>query len=423
MMRMALLGLRNLLRSKVRLALVVVLIAIPFFLLLVVTAIGDAMKNQSEVLKRDVNTLLQLRARGSMGHVNMVGQDRILPHDVLEKVGAIEHVTHVDPYLLAMAPITEPNFVMHVGLEPGAVKRLESHGEAGNPRIIAGRDFTAQDRGKDVAIIGQGYAKWAGITPEDVEAARAKLIVDPTRSHPVIFPMNRPKRELKIIGIYASGYVFGDLQLFMPLDTFRDIYRIDQGVSWLFVRVDSSDNVAFVTKRLKEVVDDVADILAPTAAADFMATTSRTVIRLTAVGGLLALALMIIVIFFVMLLQVRERAKEIGTLKAIGAGNGGLALQFLTEAIALTILGGLLGLIFYRIVGNAIMGRSFALGIGPFLPSHYGALFDSLGASNEISASVLGAALLAAALSSTVGSAYGLWQVIRLSPLEAIRHE
>ena len=422
-MRMALLGLRNLLRNKLRLALVVFLIGIPFFLLLVMQAIRGSVQNQTEILMRDVNTLLQLRARGSMGHVNMVGQDRILPQNVLEKVRRIAHVVHVEPYLLAMAPITEPNFVMHVGLEPKAPKRLESHGEAGNPRIIAGRDFNLEDRGKDVGIIGQGYAKWAGIKPEDVEAGRATLVIDPTRSHPVIFPMERPRRELKIIGIYASGYVFGDLQLFMPLDTFRNIYGIDEGVSWVFVRVDSAENVATVAQRLQEVVGDVADILAPKGTATFTATTSRNVTRLTAAGGLLALALMFIVIFFVMLIQVRERAREIGTLKAIGAANGGVAVQFLTEAITLTALGGLLGMLCFRVLGGAVTGRLFALGLAPFLPAQYKPLFESLSVSFDVSLSVLSLVILISILAALIGSAYGLWQVIKLSPLEAIRHE
>jgi len=422
-MRMIVLGLRNLFRSKLRLAVIVILIAVPFFLLLVMKAIGDGIQSQTEVLKRDVNTLLQLRARGSMGHVNMVGQDRILPQDVPEKVSHIEHVVHVEPYLLAMAPITEPNFVMHVGLEPGAVKRLESHGEAGNPRIIAGRDFTTNDREQDIGIIGQGYAKWAGITQQDVESGKASLVVDPTRSHPVIFPMDRPKRKLTIIGMYASGYIFGDLQLFMPLNTFRDIYGVNQGISWVFVRVDSVDNVASVTKRLQEVVGDVADILAPKGAAVFTATTSRTVIRLTLVGGLLALALMITVIFFVTLMQVRERSREIGTLKAIGASDGGVTVEVLTEAIALTILGGLVALLFFWILGETISGPIFAFGITPFLPSHYKPLMQSLSVSNQISVSGLGVLVSVAFLASAIGSAYGLWQVVKLSPLEAMKHE
>lgn len=422
-MGMILLGLRNLFRSKLRLAVVVILIAIPFFLLLIMKTIGDAIQSQTEVLKRDVNTLLQLRARGSMGHINMVGQDRILPQNTLEKVKLIEYVVQVEPYLLAMAPITEPNFVMHVGLEPAAEKRLESHGEAGNPRIIAGRDFTFQDRGRDVGIIGQGYAKWAGIAPQDIESGGATLVIDPTRTHPVIFSMNLPKRTLNIIGMYASGYVFGDLQLFMPLNTFRDIYAVNQGISWVFVRVNSVDNVESVTKRLQELVGDVADILAPKGAAVFTATTSRTVIRLATGGAALAVFLMIIVIFFVTLMQVRERSREIGTLKAIGASDGGVTVEVLTEAIALTILGGLVALIFFKILGATISGPVFAFGITPFLPSHYKPLVQSLSISNQISASGLGVLISVAFLASAIGSAYGLWQVVKLSPLEAMKHE
>lgn len=180
-MGMILLGLRNLFRNKLRLIVVGLLLATPLFLLLAMQSIADAVGRQTTTLMQDVNTVLQLRARGSMGHINMIAQDRILPDSVMEKVRAIEHVVHAEPYLLAMAPITPPNFVMHVGLATGAVKRLESHGEAGNPRIIAGRDFTPADAGKDVAIIGQGYAVWAGIRPEDL--GRVKLTVDPTRTH------------------------------------------------------------------------------------------------------------------------------------------------------------------------------------------------------------------------------------------------
>ncbi len=422
-MGMILLGLRNLFRNKLRLVVVVLLIAVPFFLLLTMQAIKGAVENQTAILTRDVNTLLQLRARGSMGHVNMVGQNKILPHNTLEKVKQIEHVVHVEPYLLAMAPITEPNFVMHVGLEPNAVKRLESHGEAGNPRITAGRDFTPEDRGKDVGIIGQGYAKWAGITPDAVETGRATLVVDTRRSHPVIFPMERPRREMRIIGMYASGYIFGDLQLFMPLDTFRSIYGIDEGISWIFARVDSAENVAAVAQKLQDVVGDVADIQAPKGAAAFTATTSKNVTRLTATGGLLSLGLMVIVIFFVMLMQVRERAREIGTLKAIGAANGGVALQFLTEALALSALGGLLGILCLRLLGGAVTGHLFALGMAPFLPSHYKPLFESLAVSFSVSPSVLGLVVLISLITASVGSAYGVWQVIKLSPLEAIKHD
>jgi len=423
---MVVLGVRNLLRNKLRLVVVALLIGFPFFLLLALQAIGAAVRGQTELLKQGVDTNLQLRAKGSMGHVNMVGSYRLLPHDALEKVRRIEHVAKVEPYLLAMSPTQGHNFAMHVGLQVGDAKRLESHGEAGNPRIIAGRDFTPEDAGKDVALIGQGYARWAGITPETLPTAR--FMVDPTRSNPVIFPLNRPKHELKIIGIYASGYVFGDLQLFMPIETFRRIYGVEgveQGLSWLFVTADSVDNVAFVEGKIREALGGVADLIAPKAAAAFASTTTKTVDRVADTVSLFAVALMAVVIFFVMLVTVRERAREIGTLKAIGASDGGIMVQFLAEAMALSAIGGLFGMVLFRALGGVFGGPLFALGIGPFLPAQYqDTLFESLGGiSAGVGPATVGLVLVIAVVVAAVGSGYGAWQVTRLSPVEAMKHE
>lgn len=420
-MGMVILGLRNLLRGKLRFALIVALVALPFALLLAMRSVNEAVERHTAALMRDVNTVLQLRARGSMGHINMTDQDRLLPSDVVVKVAQVKNVVQVEPYLLAMAPITLPNFVMHVGLAPAAVKRLESHGEAGSPRILAGRDFGPEDAGQDVAIIGQGYAAWAGIKPEDV--GRATLTVDPTRTHPVIYGIDRPKRDLRIIGIYASGYVFGDLQLFMPIEVFRSIYGVEHGISWLFVRVASVGDVAAVAERLRETLGDVADVLAPKSAAVFTATASRTVRQLTGVGGTLAIVLMIVVVYFVLLMQVRQRAREIGTLKAIGAGDWGVTVQFLTEAVALTLAGGVVGLGLFLSLGRVLTSQLFALGIGPFLPSHYQPLFDSLSIGSQASISALVLVALTAVSTAAVGSAYGVWQIVKLSPLEATKHE
>jgi ABC-type antimicrobial peptide transport system permease subunit len=358
-----------------------------------------------------------------MGHVNMVGSYRLLPHDAPDKIRGIEHVAKVEPYLLGMSPTEGHNFGMHVGLNPGDAKRLESHGEAGNPRIIAGRDLAPEDAGKDVALIGQAYARWAGISSETLDNAR--FVVDLTRSHPVIFPLDRPKRELKIIGIYGSGYVFGDMQLFMPIETFRRIYGVENGFSWLFVTVDSVDNVAFVEQKVREALGGVADIISPKGAATFASTTTRTVDRIAGTVSLFAVALMVVVVFFVMLVTVRERAREIGTLKAIGASDGGIVVQFLAEATALSIVGGLLGMSLFRALGGVGAERLFALSMSPFLPAQYKAtLFASLGGvSPGIGPSTLALVLLIAVLVAWVGSGYGVWQVTRLSPLEAMKHE
>jgi ABC-type antimicrobial peptide transport system permease subunit len=419
---MARFGLRNLGRGKVRLAVVALLIAAPVFLLLVMRQIGEAVQGQTELLKRSVDNTLQLRARGAMGHVNMVGSSDLLPGGVLDTVKSAEHVAKVEPYLLAMSPTEGHNFAMHVGVNPGDTLRLESHGEAGNPRIIAGRNLSPDDRGKDVGVIGQSYARFAGITSEDV--GRAVLTIDTTRTHPAIFALNRPKRTLRIVGIYASGYVFGDLQAFMPLDTFREIYGVPSAISWLFVTVDSADQLSAVEATLRTRVGDTADIIAPTNAAAFEETTTRAVTRLTRWGVLLAAALMVIVVFFVMLLVVRERAWEIGTLKAIGASTRGIVASFLTEAFALCAVGALVGAVLFILWGGPLARRVFAVGVAPLLLAQYkDSLGEALTLSSTLDPTGIGLLLAACVVVAAAGSAYALRQVVRLSPLEAIRDE
>lgn len=420
-MTMLRIGMRNLWRSKLRLVLVALLIGAPFFLLLVMQSIGDAVQRQTEILKQNVNNTLQLRARGSMGHVNMVGNEDILPQDALAKVKGVEHVAKVESYLLAMTPTQGHNFAMVIGVDPRDTRRLESHGEAGNPRILHGRDLTDEDRGKRVAIVGQGVAKWAGMKPQDL--GRATLTLDLKRTHPVIFALERPPLELTVVGIYASGYVFGDMQIFMPFDSFREAYGVPQGISWLYVRADSAENLPAVEKTLRAMLGDVADIISPTTVAEFQSTATAAVQRLANAGIALSAALMVVVVFFVMLLVVRERAWEIGTLKALGAADSGIVASFLTEAVLLCAVGAGVGALLFAILGGRLAQLVFGLGVAPFLPAHYSALAGSLSLSPQFGATMLGILVAACLFAALAGSAWSIWQLLRLSPVEAIRHE
>lgn len=415
-------GLRNLVRSVPRLVIVAVLLGVPLLLLLVMQSISAAVERHTELLKRTVDNTLQLRSRGSMGHVNMEGNWVLLPQKALDMVGRVEHVARVEPYLLAMTPTEGHNFAMIVGMNPGDSKRLESHGEAGNPKIIAGRDLAPEDRGRRVAVVGQGFARWAGITAENLTGAT--LTLDLTRTHPVIFALDRPPATLEIVGIYASGYVFGDMQLFMPLDTFREIYGVPEGISWLFVQADSAENLPRVEQALRARLGDVADIIAPTSAAEFETTATGTVVRLARAGVVLSGVLMVLVVFFVMVLVVRERAREIGTLKALGAPDRGIALGFLAEAAGFCAAGALLAALLFAAWGREAARRLYGLGVAPLLPAHYkDALVEVLPFGPEIGAAAVGLFVAVSAGAALAGSAYAIRQILKLSPIEALRHE
>ncbi|PYT25335.1 MAG: multidrug ABC transporter substrate-binding protein [Acidobacteria bacterium] len=106
----------------------------------------------------------------------------------------------------------------------------------------------------------------------------------------------------------------------------------------------------------------------------------------------------------IMLVSVTERTREIGIRKAIGARRADIVLQFLTEAVVLTVLGGMLGMFFGWLVSLA------ARLVFPSLPT----------------AVPLWAAILGVAVSVGVGLFFGIWpatRAARLDPVVALRYE
>ena len=106
----------------------------------------------------------------------------------------------------------------------------------------------------------------------------------------------------------------------------------------------------------------------------------------------------------IMLVSVTERTREIGVRKAIGARRSDIVLQFLTEAVVLTGLGGLAGMTFGWIISLACRM------VFPSLPT----------------AVPLWAAALGVVVSVAVGVFFGIWpanKAARLDPVVALRYE
>ena len=107
----------------------------------------------------------------------------------------------------------------------------------------------------------------------------------------------------------------------------------------------------------------------------------------------------------IMLVSVTERTRVIGTLKALGATPGFIMLQFLVEAVVLSLFGGLIGLI----IGYGAAGLiSFLV---PSMPDAYIPVW---------------AVILPFGFTSMIGIIFGLAPAIkaaRLNPIDALRYE
>jgi len=130
-------------------------------------------------------------------------------------------------------------------------------------------------------------------------------------------------------------------------------------------------------------------------------------------GGIASIALLVagIGIMNIMLISVTERTKEIGLRKAIGARSRDIMFQFLVESAALSLSGGILGIVF-----GVFLGRSSAKLISKFV-------WEDVQWPVVFSAS---SAIIAFAVAVFVGIFFGLYpasKAARLSPIEALRRE
>jgi putative ABC transport system permease protein len=126
-------------------------------------------------------------------------------------------------------------------------------------------------------------------------------------------------------------------------------------------------------------------------------------------GGIAAISLLVggIGIMNIMLVSVTERTREIGLRKAVGARKRDILIQFLTEAMVLSLAGGVIGILLGAIIARIISGIS-------------------MGTTTLQTAVDIDAIMLAIIFSLAVGLFFGSYPASRaagLHPIDALRYE
>jgi putative ABC transport system permease protein len=219
----------------------------------------------------------------------------------------------------------------------------------------------------------------------------------------------------RLIGILQpkGGIGSTDDVVIVPLSTLQRRISSSASLSSISVSmVDGADSTG--TSNLITALLRARHRLAATATADFSVTTqaqllsvastvSNTLTLLLVGIGSISLVVGGIGIMNIMLVSVRERTREIGIRKAIGAKRGDVLAQFLVEAVVLSLLGGFLG-IAIGALASLVIGQVAGWGFVFSLP-------------------IVAVALVFSAL---VGIVFGVWparQAAVLDPIVALRYE
>lgn len=268
--------------------------------------------------------------------------------------------------------------------------------------LASGRYWTAaeQEAGKAVCLIGNTVRQnlFRGADPIGTRIRLGNISCD-------------------VIGALTTrgqgGFGDQDDVVVMPIKTVQRRFTGNRDVRLMLVGVDTdyqTSNVqAAITDLLRErrhltgARDDDFNIFDTKQISDTLTGTTTLLTRIVAAVAAISLVVGGIGIMNIMLVSVTERTREIGIRLAIGAVAREVLLQFLVEAVALSCLGGVIGL---------ILAQGVILALSPLMQVPW--TFD------------LQINLIAFAISAVIGVVFGYFPARRaaaLNPIDALRHE
>ncbi len=211
----------------------------------------------------------------------------------------------------------------------------------------------------------------------------------------------------------GSGFSNQDDTVYIPISTMQTFLTGSNAVSEIDIAAASADTMTDVQNAVTELLLGRHKIADPTQAdfsilnqADIVsAASSITGTFTTLLASIAGISLLVggIGIMNMMLTTVTERTREIGLRQAIGAEKSAIVLQFLGEAILLTVLGGVIGI---------LLGYGISKVITTLASIQTSVAWSSVG--------------LAFGVSAAIGLVFGYYparRAAKLNPIEALRYE
>jgi putative ABC transport system permease protein len=245
------------------------------------------------------------------------------------------------------------------------------------------------------------------------------------------------EQSFEVIGVYGPSGAEDVTTLYMNLSDLQSLTNNTGYITSITVFADSSDVVTEVANAVSSLHPELSVVTGQQRLnqLEAMKTTYETSLEnaestlaqtqsIAVQEIIVAVAATSLIVLFVMLYTVRERTKEIGTLKAIGFSNWTVMSQFILEGVLLSLLAGVVGIAIASVAAPALSG----LLLPAVTQGTFGAGFTSVAnsgttASITLTPQLVSIALGAAVLLGTLGSLYPAWRASRTRPAEAMRYE
>ena len=448
-------GIRNTFRNGIRAFAIIIILSLSIGLALAMLIAHQAVKNKISSVESSVGNTITVSPAGIRG---FDGGGNPLTQAQLDKIKDLDHVTSITETLNDR--LTSTNTNLKSSIDSGQLGQRFSNN--------SGQSFTGRFGGGDgtftppVTVLGtndptnlsatQGGGNFSlksgnVFSASDSNVALVGTALASKNSLSVGSTFTAYGKTIKVVGIFDSGNTFSNGLLIMPLGSLQTLSSQPDDITQAIVNVDSVNNIDSVTSAVSTALGSSADVTnsAQQAKEAIQPLQGIQTVSLYSLIGAVAAGAVIILLAMVMI--VRERRREIGVLKAIGASNVKIVGQFIAEAVTFTIIAAVVGLALGVIAGSPLTrllvnnssNTATATTQGPPGASNPGGqrvragggrgVFGFASRTNltnvhaAVSWDILLWGLLAAIAIAVIGSVVPSWFIAKIRPAEVMRAE